>query len=289
MEFRQHWLKDWHYSLAKEEENIHSTQGSPLQASSLLLWLSPAPACAGLSSEQTTETSPELTSTEGEAFTRGFFHLDCHNDTQPGTIHCQGSIMSFLCNVCDYLSNCHDIVCQFLLLNRGRQTERGRETQMFIWWRYLNARDKIRQIRHTQWKVTLTEWLECCGCLGDVLKLRDETSSFSPLICPAQTQVSQDYVERAFLCLQQSGWVAVGGYTSENTLIGLLPIISLSAQVVSNYQTLLNLMKIFSHFQPSPKVFSFKLSSFPFTGLTDKLIVFEKGATKRGLEFVIKI
>ena len=49
-----------------------------------------------------------------------------------------------LCNVCDYLSNCHDIVCQFLLLNRGRQTERGRETQMFIWWRYLNVRDKIR-------------------------------------------------------------------------------------------------------------------------------------------------
>ena len=81
----------------------------------------------------------------------------------------------------------------------------------------------------------------------------------------------------------------MGGYTSENTLIGLLPIISLLAQVVSNYQTLLNLMKIFSHFQPSPKVFSFKLSSFPFTGLTDKLIVFEKGATKRGLEFVIKI
>ena len=83
----------------------------------------------------------------------------------------------------------------------------------------------------------------------------------------------------------------MGGYTSENTLIGLLPIISLSAQVVSNYQTLLNLMKIFSHlyFQLSPKVFSFKLSSFPFTGLTDKLIVFEKGATKRGLEFVIKI
>ena len=84
----------------------------------------------------------------------------------------------------------------------------------------------------------------------------------------------------------------MGGYTSENTLIGLLPIISLSAQVVSNYQTLLNLMKIFSHlyFQPSPKVFSFKLSIYiPFTGLTDKLIVFEKGATKRGLEFVIKI
>ena len=56
--------------------------------------------------------------------------------------------MSGLCNVCDYLSNCHGIVCQFLLFNRetGRQAnrERGRETQMFIWRRYLNVRNKIR-------------------------------------------------------------------------------------------------------------------------------------------------
>ena len=78
------------------------------------------------------------------AFYQGFLFILTVIMTQPGTIHCQGSIMSFLCNVCDYLSNCHDIVCQFLLLNRGRQTERGRETQMFIWRRYLNARDKIR-------------------------------------------------------------------------------------------------------------------------------------------------
>ena len=63
----------------------------------------------------------------------------------------------------------------------------------------------------------------------------------------------------------------MGGYTSENTLIGLLPIISLSAQVVSNYQTLFKSDEnIFSHpdFQTSPKVFSQELSSFPFTGLT---------------------
>ena len=33
--------------------------------------------------------------------------------------------MSGLCNVCDYLSNCHGIVCQFLLFNRERQTERA--------------------------------------------------------------------------------------------------------------------------------------------------------------------
>ena len=130
------WRKDhWYYS-------GHFL----LQASSLLLWLSPAPACAGLSWVQTTETSPALTS-EGEAAEadQGFlFILTVIMTHSQGPIHCQGSIMSFLCNVCDYLSNCHDIVCQFLLLNRGRQTERGRETQMFIWRRYLNVRDKIR-------------------------------------------------------------------------------------------------------------------------------------------------
>ena len=72
--------------------------------------------------------------------------------------------------------------------------------------------------------------------------------------------------------------MAVGGYTSENTLIGLLPSISLS-QVVSNYQTLFESDEnIFSHldFQSSPKVFSQELSSFPFTGLTDQLIVLKK-------------
>ena len=69
-----------------------------------------------------------------------------------------------------------------------------------------------------------------------------------------------------------------GCYTSENTLIGLLPSISLS-QVVSNYQTLFESDEnIFSHpdFETSTKVFSQELSSFPFTGLTDQLIVLKK-------------
>ena len=143
-------------------------------------------------------------------FTRGFFSSGqkslwlwhCLS-----SIHCQEAIMSGLCNVCDYLSNCHGIVCQFLLFNRetGRQAnrERGRETQMFIWRRYLNVRNKIRHGHNG--KVTQTEWLECCGCLGDAIKAQ---LLFSPnLSSSAQTQVSQDYVESS-LCLahRRGGW-----------------------------------------------------------------------------------
>ena len=51
------------------------------------------------------------------------------------------------------------------------------------------------------------------------------------------------------------------------------------SQVVSNYQTLFESDEnIFSHpdFETSTKVFSQELSSFPFTGLTDQLIVLKK-------------
>ena len=147
MEFRHHWLKDWYYSVAKEEENIHSTQVIfPFKPRLCFCdWVPPLPVLAWAVHRPQGPVPSWHQQRESQRILPGVsFHLDCHNDTQPGTIHCQGSIMSFLCNVCDYLSNCHDIVCQFLLLNRGRQTERGRETQMFIWRRYLNARDKIR-------------------------------------------------------------------------------------------------------------------------------------------------
>ena len=144
-------------------------------------------------------------------FTRGFFSSGqkslwlwhCLS-----SIHCHEAIMSGLCNVCDYLSNCHGIVCQFCSsIERGKHRESGRETQMFIWRRYLNVRNKIRHGHNG--KVTQTEWLECCGCLGDAIKAQ---LLFSPNLSRAQPRPKSVRIMLSPVFVWLTGEVGGGGW-----------------------------------------------------------------------------
>ena len=99
-------------------------------------------------------------------FTRGFFSSGQKSLSlwhSLSSIHCQEAIMSGLCNVCDYLSNCHGIVCQFLLFNRERQTQRERSGNSNVYLAEISQCEEQDKTR-TQWKshsnrVTWMLWL----------------------------------------------------------------------------------------------------------------------------------
>ena len=146
------------------------------------------------------------------------FHLDrshCHYDTARAPfIVMREAIMSGLCNVCDYLSNCHcGIVCQFLLFNRekretGKQRARSGNSNV-----YLAEISQCEEQDKTpaQWKShsNRVTWMLHLG-LGDVaIKAR---SCFSPLICPAQARPKSVRIRLSPVFVWLTGAVGGGGW-----------------------------------------------------------------------------
>ena len=186
------------------EKIILQVQGSVSHSSPVPGWVW-LPVWWGARPVQTTETTgslPELRSWHppmwGEQhFTRGFFSSGQKSLSLwhcQSSIHCHEAIMSGLCNVCDYLSNCHcGIVCQFLLFNRekretGKQRARSGNSNV-----YLAEISQCEEQDKTpaQWKShsNRVTWM-LHGCLGDAIKAQ---LLFSPnLSRSGQTQVSQD-------------------------------------------------------------------------------------------------